>query len=172
MFFFQYALCLLIILILEISAAIAAYALRRDISYYIEENMNTSMKDYGNDEFTTYSWDFLQSRVSFVYIGWIIYLLSNVYFLLDILKFQCCGISDANDWENYIKDVPESCCAKENCVIIYENGCLDRLTYIVSELSILIGTGGVCVAIVQVSSESFISIEVDTKVFFLIKFWF
>lgn len=55
------------ILILEISAAIAAYAMRNNLSYRIEQNIGTVMDEYreGSESVPTEAMDFLQARVSY-----------------------------------------------------------------------------------------------------------
>lgn len=50
-----------------------------------------------------------------------------------------------NVWEG-----PESCCYYSGCSYIYEQGCLSRLTYVISQCAVLLGSGALCVAFVQV----------------------
>lgn len=52
-----------IILALEIAAAVAGYAMRNNLSDYLDKNMNRTMKDYYTDDYSRDSWDFLQYRV-------------------------------------------------------------------------------------------------------------
>lgn len=84
---------------------------------------------------------------------------------------MCCGVQDINDWNalNYSNPIeinnvngketiyekyPQSCCHlrgyPEKCTP-YENACLNRLTYIISESAVMLGTGALCIAFVQVS---------------------
>lgn len=49
--------------------------------------------------------------------------------------------------------VPDTCCVNEVCKneeSIYEFGCLDRITYIVSECALLLAVGALCVSFIQV----------------------
>lgn len=48
---------------MEISTAIAAYTMRRDISDKIGYNMGKVMSDYEKDPIATEAMDFLQARV-------------------------------------------------------------------------------------------------------------
>jgi len=118
-----YALLLLLILILEISAAIAAYSMRANIKSSVEKNMNTTMAEYKTDDYSKGSWDFMQERL------------------------ECCGIYGPTDWK---EEMPKSC-NPQNPEIVPGNttGCLNKLSYIVTECATLVGTGGICVAIVQ-----------------------
>lgn len=121
-----YALLLAIILVLEISAAGAAYTMRSDISNYIEKRMENSMQFYAEETYEKSSWDFLQQRL------------------------QCCGIHNSTDWQKYLGQPPESCnYYKSDSTWRYQTGCLNKLTFIVSECASLVGTGGLCLAVVQ-----------------------
>lgn len=135
-----YAVFLSLILILEISAAIAAYSMRNNMFTYIEKNMNESITDYPNNPQIMEQWDILQ------------------------YNFECCGVRQPEDWDfmkNYTQPInvdtipvkiwegPKTCCVEKECNNIYSDGCLGRLHYIVSECAYLVGTGAICVAIVQ-----------------------
>lgn len=52
-----------LLLIMEISAAIAAYAMRGQIESSIRIKMSNSLYDYNNDEYDRQIWDFTQQRV-------------------------------------------------------------------------------------------------------------
>jgi len=124
-----YALMLAIILILEISAAIAAYSMRGNIECYVQENMRDSLEGYKTDQNTKDTWDFVQER------------------------FECCGIKSPDDWKPVLGTniYPETCndTIKPAGKKIYEYGCLDQVTFIARECATLLGTGAICVAIVQ-----------------------
>jgi len=138
----MYGLLLLILLILEISAAIAAYAMRSDISEKLEENMFDTLPEYSKNSDAEMSWDFMQSRLG------------------------CCGVYEPEDWRDKIDGVngtsvtgsdgqnytvPESCCQYYDCYQneIYTRGCLNRLSTIVSDCALMLGVGATCVAFVQ-----------------------
>lgn len=52
------------LLILEVSAAIAAYVMRSNIYDNIETNMNETLDEYRNNTEARVYWDFMQDRVS------------------------------------------------------------------------------------------------------------
>ncbi|KAF5272066.1 hypothetical protein FQA39_LY01149 [Lamprigera yunnana] len=126
-----------VLLVLEISAAIAAYVMRSNIEAAIEENMQDALKDYETERD---AWDFMQGRLA------------------------CCGVQDCFDWEkvnitngiipsglNRNLTVPNSCCKFFECTEkkINTNGCLERLNMIASESALMLGVGATCVAFVQ-----------------------
>ncbi|KAJ8917686.1 hypothetical protein NQ315_005133 [Exocentrus adspersus] len=140
----MYAFLLLCILVLEVSASIAAYVMRRNLEYTIKRNMMRTMDVY--DEYTVqYTWNATQYNL------------------------RCCGVSGPSDWTPYAEEydlnkvlgndnvttfyVPDTCCFAENCKnedSIYAFGCLDRITYIVSECALLLAVGALCVSFIQI----------------------
>lgn len=129
----MFAVLLSVLLILEVSAAIAAYVMRADISESIEGNMYDSLTDYNKTNDAKSSWDFMQIRL------------------------ECCGVRQPADWkDSHIifdnkSSVPTSCCQYSECQhgALHIHGCLDRLTGIVSESALMLGVGATCVALVQ-----------------------
>jgi len=90
---YTYSAVLLIILIAQIGAGIAAFALKGDLKAEIVKNMNNGMKNYGTEGFEGVSttWDLVQKEL------------------------HCCGVETYGDWKNattQFKDggVPDSCC--------------------------------------------------------------
>eukprot|EP00091_Calanus_sinicus_P024462 TRINITY_DN8789_c0_g1_i6.p1 TRINITY_DN8789_c0_g1~~TRINITY_DN8789_c0_g1_i6.p1 ORF type:complete len:243 (-),score=101.21 TRINITY_DN8789_c0_g1_i6:70-798(-) len=90
---YTYSAVLFIILIAQIAAGIAAFALKGDLKAEITKNMNTGMKNYGAEGFegVTTTWDLVQKEL------------------------HCCGVETFADWKNAtetFKDgaVPDSCC--------------------------------------------------------------
>ena len=70
-------------------------------------------------------------------------------------QLQCCGIETFEEWTSRNltgTPFPMSCMNSNDQ--IFEPGCLDRLYYIISECALLIGTGGILVAVVQVSKQN------------------
>ncbi|XP_044269068.1 CD63 antigen [Tribolium madens] len=143
---------LTILLIMEISAAIAAYAMRGQIETSIRRKMSDSIYDYNNDPYDRDIWDFTQQRL------------------------YCCGIDGANDWYSIFSTTteastsssttishmwqgPSSCCRPRygghgdvrTCPRkeVFKDGCLDALTYVVSESALLLGCGALAVAFIQ-----------------------
>lgn len=159
-----FAFLLTIILILEVAACIAAYAMRNDLEQRIESDMEATMKHFGQNDYYTYSWDSAQEYL------------------------QCCGVREHFDWSEVELNctlsqdiiatsdpgygfyfVPRSCCDTskgKNCQSqcqshnepiallgephVFSHGCLSRLTYIVSECAFLLGVGCFSVALIQV----------------------
>jgi CD63 antigen len=156
------------LLVLELSAAIAAYAMRGQIEDTIRQKMEQSIGEYYHDDYDKGIWDFTQQRL------------------------YCCGVDNYHDWESYVmtaadieemtttpKDSsdgssssaaasssssspfslwegPQSCCHPRDvhnhqCVkqYVFREGCLDSLSYIVSESALLLGCGALAVAFIQ-----------------------
>jgi len=97
---YTYGAILVIILIAQIGAAIAAFVLKGDLKEEIVKNMNNGLKNYNTEgyEGVTTTWDLVQKNL------------------------KCCGVQDYNDWKNVTMfsdgSVPDSCCQGgeiENC---------------------------------------------------------
>ncbi|XP_022910362.1 CD63 antigen-like [Onthophagus taurus] len=137
-----YATFLFLILILQVSAVIAAYAMRGNIYSLISERMTDTMRYYPKNSYVQNGWDALQSQL------------------------QCCGVYSSTEWEGYLSganlttavpNIPDSCIRDTIDNIPFLAGCLDRLHFVISECALLIGTGGICVAIVQALGVIFAS---------------
>jgi len=89
---YTYSVLISLLLIAQIGAAIAAYALRGDIKTEIEDKMTKGMKNYGDDGFesTTNLWNVVQDDLN------------------------CCGVNGVADWADNGKETPDSCCKDEN----------------------------------------------------------
>ncbi|KAF2899054.1 hypothetical protein ILUMI_07122 [Ignelater luminosus] len=123
-----YALFLLLLLILEISAAITTFIASDAIYNIIDENMNKTMMDYTHSHHAKIAWDFTQDRL------------------------HCCGIHSALNWaplnvdgpeitdlHNNLYTVPHSCCKDWRCEEVHYFGCLNVVTdYVVGIGLILI----------------------------------
>jgi len=99
-----YSVLVGLILVLELGAAFAAFALKDDARQVLSDGLNRTQQLYGNNSEAgievTNGWNVLQSSL------------------------QCCGTRDFKDWEGIIKkndaslpDIPESCCHvdHQNC---------------------------------------------------------
>jgi len=105
-----FAVLLAIILILELSAGIAAYVLRGDLNTYVNNGMKTQLDDYNETNTqlaVTHNWDQIQQELS------------------------CCGVNSPSDWINATtwvatnhtnKDVPDSCC-RNHTAAVARQGC-------------------------------------------------
>lgn len=60
---FQFAVLLSVVLVMELSAAIAAYALQDGIKDLLAEKINMTMQQYGKNDEARIAVDFMQSRV-------------------------------------------------------------------------------------------------------------
>ncbi|CAG9863674.1 unnamed protein product [Phyllotreta striolata] len=150
----NYALCLLLIVFLEVAISASAYISRDHIAARLEEDMYTSMYHF-NDE-TNFLWRASQSNL------------------------HCCGVRGPNDWgkfqsifgnllenatyndvynatpRNYI--VPSSCCRNETCntaYSLYIQGCLPRINFIFSQSALLLGVGAMCITFIQLLGAIF-----------------
>ncbi|CAG9585756.1 unnamed protein product [Danaus chrysippus] len=142
-----FAVILSLVLVLEIAAAITAYTLRSQVSGMLDSNLRETLPYYYSNPEVTDSFDFIQSRLN------------------------CCGIDSYLDWGDVkanrtgidVKNVtvPYSCCAQTNyqeigevqyeeCVKLYANGCLPRITYLIYQSAGLLGAGAMTIAFIQV----------------------
>lgn len=130
-----YGVLLAIVFILEVAAAISAFALQGQVKEMVRRTVNESMASYNSNANKAQSVDFMQ-RV-----------------------LECCGVDSYEDWKFFLPNVtesielPESCCLpstlEESCVP-YEYGCIDRLQWVVAQSAALIATGATTVAFVQI----------------------
>ncbi|XP_018564373.1 CD63 antigen-like [Anoplophora glabripennis] len=139
-----YAFFLFCVLILEVSVSIAAYVMRGNLESTLKRNMLNSLQ-YNESYTTQYTWNATQYNL------------------------RCCGVTGPSDWSD-VSDlydlntvvgtdnttiflVPDTCCINESCTSedsIYEFGCLNRITYIVSECALLLAVGALCVSFIQI----------------------
>ncbi|CAH0555187.1 unnamed protein product [Brassicogethes aeneus] len=125
-----YAFCLFIILILELSSAIATYSMRNNLTNTLKINMEYSIDKYNASNNDEYAWNYMQRNL------------------------RCCGINNSDDWVNKNISIPHTCYNCETCntdpSFLIKGGCLDKLTYIVSECAMLLGVGTLCVSFIQI----------------------
>ncbi|XP_003691687.1 CD63 antigen, partial [Apis florea] len=143
-----FAVSLSLVLVLELAAAIAAYALQDGIRNLLAEKINVTMHQYGKNEEATEAIDFLQS------------------------KLYCCGYNGYKDWEEIMKEqkFPVSCQSdfpSENNTCIYDDkgiscvsefyttGCIKNLSIIIHRSALYIGTGAVAIALIQLTGIIF-----------------
>ncbi|CAL8100940.1 unnamed protein product [Orchesella dallaii] len=146
-----YSVLVGLILVIQLGAAIAAYAFQDDVENVLRSGMEKTLDKYyvmdavGHNDSVS-SWNFMQHNL------------------------ECCGVNNYTDW-NLAKEapvvgfVPESCCiggAVGNCTNsitngtdfdvaskeIYTQGCLH--TYVQSFSIDRLGTVGIVLAVVQV----------------------
>ncbi|KAL7739230.1 hypothetical protein ACLKA6_015088 [Drosophila palustris] len=146
-----YGVCLFLVFILEVSAAIAAFVMQSQVRDMLMRTMNQALADYETDNNVAAAVDFMQSGLG------------------------CCGVVEPDDWRefySYNKNeshmepddvvVPLSCCARmadlipsggdndyNDCIQPYEYGCFRKMNFIMSQSAMLIATGATTVAFVQ-----------------------
>lgn len=130
-----YGVLLGIVFILEVAAAISAFALRGQVSEMVRRTINESMASYNGNPSVAQSVDFMQQVL------------------------QCCGVESYEDWKFFLPnstesiELPESCCQRstlEESCIPFEYGCYAQLQWVVSQSAALIATGATTVAFVQI----------------------
>lgn len=130
-----YGVLLAMVFILEVAAAISAFALRGQVEEMVRRTINESMANYNDNPNVAQSVDFMQQVL------------------------ECCGVDSYKDWEAFLPnatgiEVPQSCCAAstadEPCVTTFEYGCYSKLQWVVSQSAALIATGATTVAFVQI----------------------
>lgn len=130
-----YGVLLAIVFVLEVAAAISAFALRGQVEEMVRRTINQSMASYNGNPNVAQSVDFMQQVL------------------------ECCGVESYKDWEFFLPNVtesielPESCCQRstlEESCIPFEYGCYPRLQWVVSQSAALIATGATTVAFVQI----------------------
>lgn len=142
-----FAVSLILVLVLELAAAIAAYAMQDGIKDLLAGRINATMKEYNTNSEAAVAIDFMQSRL------------------------RCCGYNDYMDWDAIPIDskndlsVPDSCCAWSTavdfdynstvCAGVYEEGCIARLSIIVHRSALYLGTGAIAIALIQLTGIMF-----------------
>ncbi|XP_054000590.1 uncharacterized protein LOC128888023 [Hylaeus anthracinus] len=139
-----FAVSLVLILILELAAAIAAYALQDNIKALLNDKINTTMHQYGKNAEATVAIDFLQSRL------------------------YCCGYNGYEDWKAIMAELPKSCqhwadidgntsCTFDDSIgcLPYPTGCSKHLSVVVHRSVLYIGTGAVAIALIQLTGIMF-----------------
>ncbi|XP_066587036.1 uncharacterized protein [Prorops nasuta] len=146
-----FAASLSIVLILELAAAISAYALQGTVKGLLQIKIHDTMQDYHTNEEAKIAIDFMHARL------------------------RCCGYNGPSDWMNITSpsnvknqedfNVPDSCCmymessTSSNtghiCTLAYSLGCIDRLSIIVHRSALYIGTGAIAIALIQLTGIMF-----------------
>jgi len=112
---YTYGVILVIIVIAQFGAGIAAYVAKGDIDTAINTNMQKGMQNYNiaGHEGVKQTWDLVQ------------------------MGYKCCGVNNASDWEDggfEQGEAPDSCCKDgntENCGIshkaeFFPDGCYNK----------------------------------------------
>ncbi|KAI8043782.1 tetraspanin-6 [Drosophila gunungcola] len=142
-----YGVCLFLVFILEVSAAIAAFMMQSQVREMLVRTMHQALEQYDHDPKVKAGVDFMQTGL------------------------ECCGVDQPEDWkENFAPNknstlgsddvvVPNSCCGKMargftfaeevTCLEAFDYGCFRKMNFIVSQSSMLVATGATTVAFVQ-----------------------
>lgn len=142
-----FAVLLAVIFLIEVGAGIGAYSARKDVRGTLERHMERGLQNYGRKEYrgVTETWNVVQHEL------------------------KCCGAQEYRDWVNTTfsstdGSVPDSCCLSdiEGCghdilnmskeqapMIIYPNGCLEKLQDIIVTNIATIGGVGIGIAMLQ-----------------------
>ncbi|KAH8374397.1 hypothetical protein KR009_007857 [Drosophila setifemur] len=142
-----YGVCLFLVFILEVSAAIAAFVMQSQVKGMLMRTMHQALAEYDHDPYVAAGVDFMQSGL------------------------ECCGVNQPEDWKDYYEPnknstldaddvvVPNSCCgslaedindsSQVTCLQTFDYGCFRKMNFIVSQSAMLIATGATTVAFVQ-----------------------
>ncbi|CAH1378719.1 unnamed protein product [Tenebrio molitor] len=134
-----FAVCLLIIFIIELAVGIVAAVYKNDVGDAFKGALKKSLANYSNNEAEKIAWDDTQT------------------------KLRCCGVEGPDDWQG--QNLPWSCCHSYDdfgdalssyCVNVakgkyqYHTGCYDELKMKINDnAKILIGVG-IGIAFVEV----------------------
>ncbi|KAJ3642459.1 hypothetical protein Zmor_025247 [Zophobas morio] len=135
-----FAVCLLIIFIIELTVGIVAAVYKNDFEDALKKVLLKSIEQYSQNDAEKTAWDNAQS------------------------KLMCCGVEGPNDWQG--QQLPYSCChlneelhneLSEYCLgvakgkYLYQNGCYEQLKMKINDnTKILIGVG-IGIAFVEVA---------------------
>lgn len=129
-----FAVSLSLILIMEMAAGIAAYALQDKVKGVLQDKINYTMHQYETNEEARAAVDFMQDRL------------------------RCCGYNGTNDWE-YVPMInttnPPLSCYSDFYTASYNTGCISRLSIVIHRSALYIVTGAVAIALIQMTGIIF-----------------
>ncbi|EZA58824.1 CD63 antigen [Ooceraea biroi] len=131
-----FAILLSFVLVMELAAAVAAYALQDGIKSLLAEKINLTMHQYEKNDEATFAIDFMQSRFNRTDA--------------DIPESCCEFILNPK----MFTEVPEISLS-DRCQAKYEEGCISRLSIIIHRSALYIGTGAVAIALIQLTGIMF-----------------
>jgi CD63 antigen len=137
---YTYGFFLFLVLIAQIGAGIAAFALKGDLHDAIQTNMKNGLQFYRNETEFRDVWDAVQKG------------------------FDCCGVEEPKDWYNVLgeNNVADSCCTGgqvEDCGRgkgpaldgVYAEGCLPKFSEVFTDNLNIVGAIAVGVAVVELA---------------------
>lgn len=135
----QYGVLLLLVFVLELSAAILATVLQGHVGAMLERTMFDMLREYPDNQYAAQAVDLMQ------------------------YKLECCGVHNLENWTGILPIpadatnttimVPPSCCRTavlDTCSEYIMEGCYQRLEFVVSQSTIVIAMGSISVAFVQI----------------------
>lgn len=134
----SFAVLLIIIFILELTAAIAGYLLQSEVHTVVETSLNQSLSNYQNTTSIKDAWDIMQH------------------------DFTCCGVNGPEDWKTVFHNntLPDVCCpekdVKDTCTLdgqipYSKAGCLQKFEKILHDKTLLAGGIGLSVCFIQIA---------------------
>jgi len=135
---YTYSGLLLLILLAEFGAGIAALVLRADLGTSLDESMKGAMAKYNETEAAAGAWDLVQS------------------------EFHCCGLRNSSDWsvegppQFHFGKLPQSCCADapSNCTVrsdqVYSDGCEEAVNEFLETNIDIIGVVALSFGLIEV----------------------
>ncbi|XP_046744392.1 CD63 antigen [Diprion similis] len=142
-----FAVSMSLVLILEASAAVAAYFLQDGVKDVLSDLIDSNIQQYENNQEAAFAVNFLQS------------------------KLHCCGYESYKDWDGVLATdendmgVPNSCCSWYTaaddyynvtmCASVYEEGCISRMAVIIHRSALYLGTGAIAIAMIQMTGIMF-----------------
>lgn len=136
-FFLQYFIIIFLLFVTMLIGGILGFVFREKVTQTMKQEMNSSLKLYGERYTITNAWDLTQERL------------------------KCCGVESWRDWQKYGL-LPESCCQetyggqKKPCrdapsaLTLHSNGCLAVTSTYIRENAVIIGAAGIAMAILMV----------------------
>jgi tetraspanin-11 len=133
----QYFIIIFLLFVTMLIGGILGFVFREKVTQTMKQEMNSSLKLYGERYTITNAWDMTQERL------------------------KCCGVDSWRDWQKYGL-LPESCCQetyggqKKPCrdspsaLTLHSNGCLAVTTTYIRENAVIIGAAGITMAILMV----------------------
>ncbi|KAK3931015.1 CD63 antigen [Frankliniella fusca] len=131
----SFAVLLIIIFVLELTAAVTAYVLRADVHDMVESGLNKTIQSYNNDTQYREGWNILQH------------------------DFACCGVNGPKDWEPVLggNKLPDVCCPEKDvsdtCTIStqhYSDGCLKKFESLLENKAVVAGSIALSVCLIQI----------------------